>query len=383
MTTEEDAKSFSLIITGKQQTGTWHSLNGAKAPKTLVAVDDSLSANDAFKLVLEGTGLLWLGDYHNGRQMLSALSRRISPFAAKSTDEISQQFYKYRQARSNRSRLLGLLTIPVTTGGVVPLRRAPDIRAAWDEIGTTHPELAVVPFQDVLGAIGAHEWRKNGLHIEALEAKVHPHFGTFAPTRDEYLSLVAQTQLPASLLSASLPAVDIGTGTGVLAAILAKRGVKRVIAVDTEPRAIACATENIAALGYSAQVEVREGSMFPSEPAALIVCNPPWLPGSVHTLLDNAVYDPKSRMLKAFLAGLAQHLTDDGEGWLIISDLAERFGMRSREELLAWIDGGGLEVVERIDIRPSHRRSQDRSDPFHQERSQEITSLWRLVARDS
>jgi hypothetical protein len=35
------------------------------------------------------------------------------------------------------------------------------------------------------------------------------------------------------------------------------------------------------------------------------------------------VYDEGSRMLLGFLNGLAAHLAPGGEGWLILSDLAE------------------------------------------------------------
>ena len=43
-------------------------------------------------------------------------------------------------------------------------------------------------------------------------------------------------------------------------------------------------------------------------------------------------------MLLGFLGGLAAHLTPEGEGWLLLSDLAEHLGLRSRDELLAAIE---------------------------------------------
>jgi hypothetical protein len=95
-------------------------------------------------------------------------------------------------------------------------------------------------------------------------------------------------------------------------------------------------------------------------------------------MLDYAIYDPKSAMLKSFLRGLPSHLTPGGEGWLVISDLAERLGLRSREELLGWIDAAGLKVLGRADTVPVHGRAADTDDPFHAERSAEVTSLWRL-----
>ena len=80
----------------------------------------------------------------------------------------------------------------------------------------------------------------------------------------------------------------------------------------------------------------------------------------------------------SLLSGLAAHLEADGEGWLILSDLAEHLGLRSRDQLLAWIAGGGLQVIGRIDIAPKHPRTRDATDPLHAARAAEITSLWRL-----
>jgi hypothetical protein len=84
-----------------------------------------------------------------------------------------------------------------------------------------------------------------------------------------------------------------------------------------------------------------------------------------------------------FLGGLAAHLAaPGGEGWLILSDFAEHLGLRSRAELLGWIATGGLQVLGRIDTRPSHPKAGDRSDPLHAARAAEVTSLWRLGLRD-
>jgi hypothetical protein len=86
-------------------------------------------------------------------------------------------------------------------------------------------------------------------------------------------------------------------------------------------------------------------------------------------------------MLQGFLRGLPAHLAPGGEGWLLLSDLAEHLGLRSRAELLAWIEGAGLNVVDRIDMRPRHPKASDATDPLHGAREKEITSLWRLSAR--
>ena len=86
-------------------------------------------------------------------------------------------------------------------------------------------------------------------------------------------------------------------------------------------------------------------------------------------------------MLLGFLNGLAAHLTPGGEGWLILSDLAEHLGLRTRDFLLAAIDAAGLKVIARMDVKPTHPRAADESDPLHAARAAEVTSLWRLATR--
>jgi methylase of polypeptide subunit release factors len=113
-----------------------------------------------------------------------------------------------------------------------------------------------------------------------------------------------------------------------------------------------------------------------------VVCNPPWVPAQPTSPIEYAVYDPDSRMLRGFLGGLAAHLTPDGEGWLIISDIAEHLGLRSRDELLDWIKSAGLKVMDRLDTRPKHPKAQEASDPLHVARAAEVTSLWRLARID-
>jgi len=361
---------------GQPAQARWRSEAGLPPPRRVVVADDTLRADEAWRLACGGTALLWRGDYQNARQLLQAMGRRAdrSSGRGKPPATLTDAFHRHRMAQAQRARTLGLLLVPVGEGGVVPLRRAPDVaeacRAAW---GDVHGD-SVVALRELLGLIGAHQWRLNGVPVAALGGRpIHPHYGVFAPVRGEYLDLVAEAPLPAGGL-----AFDVGCGTGVLAAILATRGVGRVVATDTSPRALACARDNLARLGLAAQVEVRDQDLFPEGRADLVVCNPPWLPGKPSSLLDQAIYDPDSRMLRGFLAGLPTHLAEGGEGWLVLSDLAERLGLRPREALLGWIAAAGLRVLGRIDTRPRHGKAQDASDPLHLARRDEVTSLWRL-----
>ncbi|MDQ1818011.1 class I SAM-dependent methyltransferase [Massilia sp. CCM 9210] len=366
---------------GQPRTARWRSESGMPPPKKVVIADDKTPADVAYRLACEGTALLWRGDFHNARQLLQALARRADHKGgrakpAKVPASAADAFHLHRQAQSQRARTLAMLLLPFEADYSVPLRRAPDVRQACNEAYGRGDEPFVASMRELLGLIGAHEWRKNGVDIPALEARIHPHYGVFSPIRGEYVALVADAPLP----PACALAFDIGTGTGVLAALLAQRGVKRVVATDMDARALSCARENLQRLGVSGTVDVVQADLFPEGRANLVVCNPPWLPGRPSSSIEYAVYDPDSRMLKGFLKGLAAHLAPGGEGWLILSDLAEHLGLRPREQLLALIAAGGLQVIERHDVRPTHPRASDPSDPLHAARAAELTSLWRLRA---
>ncbi|MDR1934859.1 MAG: class I SAM-dependent methyltransferase [Candidatus Accumulibacter sp.] len=364
---------------GVAQAMRWCSPGGVPAPRRVLVADDTLTADAACRLACEGTALLWRGDFQNARQLLQALARRIDRKAragSRCAAAFPEAFHRKRMAQAQRARILGRLLIPFAAGHVIPLRRAPDVRDACVEALGSSDEARAIPLRELLGLIGAHEWRRKGVPIAALGGRIHPHYGVFSPVRGEYVALVAEAPLPAAAIGGL--AFDIGAGTGVLAAVLARRGVRRVVATDLDPRALACARDNVNRLGLSASVEVIEADLFPPGRAPLIVCNPPWLPGKPASTLEGAVYDPDSRMLRGFLAGLASHLEADGEGWLILSDLAEHLKLRSRETLLEWIGAAGLKVLARHDTRPTHPKSADPDDPLHAARAAETSSLWRL-----
>jgi SAM-dependent methyltransferase len=385
----------------------WRSERGAAPPRRVVIADDSMAADTAYRLACEGTGLLWRGDFQNARLLLQALARRVDkPAKPKREKRVKDQkpgetplkpeatapvfpeaFHLHRQAQAQRARVLGMVLIPFDADYSIPLRRAPDARKACTEAWGPAKEGAgssVASLRELMGFISAHEWRRKGVPIPALgedgpHNRIHPHYGVFSPLRGEYIDLVAKAPLPEG--AGDLLGFDIGTGTGVLAAVLAMRsGIQRVVATDQDPRALACARDNLKRLGF-AQVEVCEANLFPEGRAHIIVCNPPWLPARPSSPIEHAVYDEDSRMLLGFLNGLAAHLEPQGEGWLILSDIAEHLGLRTREWLLAAIDAAGLKVVGRLDAQPYHPKASDASDALHAARTAELTSVWRLAAK--
>jgi methylase of polypeptide subunit release factors len=365
---------------GEPRSALWRSEAAIPPHGKVIVGDDRLGADAAYRMIAGGTAILWRGDWQNARQLLQALAKRADREprvgSGKKPATPAEAFEQHRRQQGRRAALLGRLLVPLTADYSVPLRRAQDVRQACLEAYGSADGDSVVALRELLALVSAHEWRKKGIPVPAVEGRIYPHFGVFSPVRGEYVDLVAKAPLPADCQLA----FDIGTGSGILAAVLARRGIKRVLATDQDRRALQCATENVQKLGLTAAIEIIETDLFPAGQAPLVVCNPPWVPAQPSSPIEYAVYDPDSRMLRGFLGGLTAHLAPGGEGWLILSDLAEHLGLRSRAELLGWIAAAGLTVLGRIDTRPQHPKASDRSDPLHTARAAEVTSLWRLAS---
>jgi SAM-dependent methyltransferase len=360
----------------------WIAESDFPAPTCILIANDQTTADEFYHRASEGAAYIYRGDFQNAKQLLVAVQKRIERKAQERlTRDLEEgiasareRFFKYRQAQGHRAQLLARLLISVDEALKIPLRRAPNVELALREaLGCASGDF-LISLRELLGIIGAHEWRKKGVPVAVLGANIHPYYGIFSPTRQEYLELAAKAPLPSPINLA----FDIGTGTGVIAALLARRCVPKVIATDSSPRAVACAIENINRLGLEQIVTVEQREFFPPSRADLVVCNPPWLPNKAKSDLERGIYDEDSAMLRGFLSGVCDHLTDSGEAWLIMSDLAENLGLRNADDLPTWIEGAGLMTIERLETRPKHGKASDSSDPLHFARSREVTRLWRL-----
>jgi SAM-dependent methyltransferase len=193
--------------------------------------------------------------------------------------------------------------------------------------------------------------------------------------RGEYVQMVADAALPKN---ASL-AFDIGVGTGVLSAVLAKRGVARVIATDQDQRALSCARENLARWVSTSKSNCKWPTC--SRKAArrwwCVIrrgCRPVQArrsntPSTIRTAACCAASSTAWRPIRAGRRRLADPVRP-----------GRALGLRPREQLLEWIAAAGLKVIDRIDVRPVHPRASDATDPLHAARAAEVTSLWKLGA---
>lgn len=122
-------------------------------------------------------------------------------------------------------------------------------------------------------------------------------------------------------------ALDMGTGTGVGAVFLARRG-WRVAAVDLNPEAVRCARINALLNRLEDRIEVRQGDLFgpvEGERFGLILFNPPFFRGEPKGLFDLAWRSPD--VMERFAAGLPGALAEDGRALILLSTDGDAEGM--------------------------------------------------------
>jgi hypothetical protein len=69
----------------------------------VLLADDRMPADQAYKLACEGTALLWQGDYHQARQLVQALGRRLEKKSSRNakpvSSDITQVFHQHVRHR--------------------------------------------------------------------------------------------------------------------------------------------------------------------------------------------------------------------------------------------------------------------------------------------
>jgi hypothetical protein len=114
-----------------QYKSSWYSEAGLPVPQKILLIDDTITAKQAIEFARQQIGLLWIGDYQNGRNLLQAISRRLEkpPRVGAQKKLISPQeiFTAHRQQQGNKAQILGQILISLNKDFVIELRRAQDV----------------------------------------------------------------------------------------------------------------------------------------------------------------------------------------------------------------------------------------------------------------
>ena len=356
---------------------TFRSESAEPAPAVLVEVDDRLTADRALRRVRGGEALLYRGDFHNAKQLLQAMGRRLSTRPSRASTPL-EAFRSERRARADEHATLARLLVALDPSYCLELARAPDVAKACREVWGAATGTTVVPLRTLLGMLGAAEWRRKGLSVPGLEGLLTPHYAVYLPTRTDYVELFASVKDVRGKR-----VLDVGTGTGVLSFLLLQRGAASVVATDCDARALECARDNATTLGLSARFTAVEADVYPTDGALfdLIVSNPPWIPEAPKNRVDRAVFDEGGRFLSRLFGGSGSSLAPSGELWLVMSDLAVLLGLREPGWLVVELERAGLTLKWRRDRAAKHGKAKDASDPLHAARSRETTTLYCLARR--
>ncbi len=107
--------------------------------------------------------------------------------------------------------------------------------------------------------------------------------------------------------------LDMGTGSGVTGIVAASESL-RVLAVDVNPAAVACARDNAERNGVADRVEVRESDLFQNAPGRfdLIIFDPPFRWFRPRDMFERGTADENYRTLTTFFDQANDHLEPGG-----------------------------------------------------------------------
>lgn len=167
----------------------------------------------------------------------------------------------------------------------------------------------------------------NGKMVEYLGKK-------FVVFKNVFWAFYDNPLLPNFTVNAGDTVLDVGTGTGVIAIFAAYKGAGKVIAVDLNPAAVACAKENVRRHGFGKIIEVRLSNVFsaikPTEKFNVIAANLPFRIKPAKDLVEASMWDTGFRVHKAFFKGVSKHLKPNGR---IFLDQANYGGLREMKAL--------------------------------------------------
>lgn len=317
----------------------------------------------AAKRLLDGQTLLVDDQYDTGVRILEQLYHDLNPPSENASYAARQGFQEgYRTASVRLLAPIEDHRLALTGAGEIGF------------LDDLYPEVRsfFLPFVHAQALYGAWMRYREGVHLAVLGYRVHPYYGTYAPTRTTHLELLAtwlsQYDGPRER------AVDVGTGCGVLALMLEKAGFARVLATDINPNAIESVARELkrrpitGVFGVS-PIVLAQGDLFAEDEASadLIVFNPPWIPGRVADDLDRALYF-EGDLFERFFAQAHARLTLSGRIVMVFSNVMQLVRPDVQHPIVAELGRGRLRLVKKLHrkVKPSvgrggrHRRTRER-----------------------
>jgi len=382
--------------------------------------DDTTSSKTAYSYIRNGEAVVYSnGDYHNARQLLYALKRKIKRQNHMRKDDHKEQEEQHTidwLKKKKYQEIVHKLLIEISIEDHIPsqimgLKRAPtNVKEILSFVFQSKKDMMkgklgsdtsfLLPLSDYLGMVGSYEWYRKGLYVFALQDYIYPYYSVFPPTRQDYIELLDNIN---SDIEKESTLMEIGIGTGVISLILLKqKKVTKVIGTDINPNAVECSKENAERFGYENQVDVVQADMFPEtsgDKVDILFFNPPWRPlkkskdeageeeqekDDELTLLDQSIYDPGQNLLRRYLLNAQHYVKEDGHVYLLLSNLGILLKIFKEEDLHEMFTNGNLELVDQYTT-SSFRKGKDMSKKSKSDaydisgiKAQEVISLYKL-----
>ena len=273
------------------------------------ALDPDAQPDAAASRLVAGETLLLRHSYAQGVKIMASLRRRCTP----SERSFEARVRSERTVEAHAQRLLVRVI-----GHRVQLKGAQDSGFIRELYPSTPDFFISLSWLQALH--GAWERYRQGVSFPVLGHRLHPYYGVYAPTRMTHLELFAtwlSTHEPLDGL-----AMDVGTGCGVVALMLRRRGFKQVIATDINPNAIESVQREKDRLKIEDGLQLRRGDLLcgAGSGADLIVFNPPWTQGDPRSAIDRAlVYE--DGLFRRFFDQCGEALSAAGRVVVIFSNI--------------------------------------------------------------
>ena len=303
--------------------------------------DSHIRPSEVFCLIRAGQIVVMTGDFDRIVGILKYLDRSRYDLVDRECLRMIQNPFERSRVREEACRAaLFRLTVVVRGERLQEIEHPPRLARLFDWLEGDTAYLGgryyLLPVRKVLRVVSDIRRKEEGMYIEPLGDKiaVFPH--VFVPSDGKVVKLLWENLE----LREGDRVLDMGTGTGILALLAAKKRARHVVATDNNPYAVQNARHNAERLALSERIEVRgpahlfEGVV--GERFDVILFNAPWIEGDPKTLYETSLYDREYAIITEFFERAGDHLTEDGVILLQYSAFSEVTGR------------GGLGTVQRL-----------------------------------
>jgi len=323
-------------------------------------VDRSSLPSELADRLLAGETLCITDRFATGRAVYRALGRRL-PLPPRTASRAEKKAHKAKRNQAARRLLAPIENHQIALSESPPCGFLPELYPDTPDF--------FVSFQAAEDLTRAWRYFQEGVDLTVLGHRIHPYYATYAPTRTEHLELFA-TWL-AAYEGATSAAADVGTGSGVLALLLANAGFETVFATDVNPNAIESVKREL--VRFPAPVEPKEADLLDGVPTVdLIVFNPPWIRGVVKRPLDQALYF-EDGLFERFFDQAHATLAPHGRVVLVFSNVLRLVNTQDAHPIDRELASGRFQLVSRLTrkVAPSKelRRRQEKVEVWELKKS--------------